>query len=78
VREIDSIDEKNFKTCWDYYNCSEESKKICPAYKIGNENSNFNDCPLWIPNIELGGPEKHGPCYQCEWYKKFHNFHLKL
>jgi len=56
-----------FQSCWEYYKCSKESMKSCPAFSIGFECKNFGDCWFFIKDNEIGGPEHHGPCATCEW-----------
>jgi hypothetical protein len=67
------IKENRLKHCWEYYNCSEQSRKICPAYHQGKMDNNFKDCFFYIDNTYIGGPEKHGPCLDCDW-RKSNNF----
>ena len=67
----DSISENGFKPCWEYFKCSEESKKICTAYRVGKSEKNFKDCYFYVYNSVTGGPEKHGPCVNCEWNQKY-------
>ena len=65
------MEQKKFLTCWLYYNCSEDSKKNCLTYKVGNLNEKFVDCSLYMLDDLEGGPEKHGPCKHCEWNKQY-------
>jgi hypothetical protein len=44
--------------CWEYFNCSESSKKICAAYKTGCSDKKFRECWLFINDNKNGGPEK--------------------
>ena len=53
--------------CWEYFNCSEKNKKLCPAYSRGYRDKKFRECWLFIENNLKGGPEKNGPCASCEW-----------
>ena len=57
--------------CWEFYNCSETSKKICPAYKKGSSDDRFRECWLFIDDNLNGGPEKKGPCASCECLLKY-------
>ena len=57
--------------CWEYFKCSELSKKKCPAYKRGSVDKKFRECWLFINDNLNGGPEKKGPCANCEWLLKY-------
>lgn len=57
--------------CWEYFNCSESSKKICAAYKTGCSDKKFRECWLFINDNINGGPEKNGPCATWEWLLKY-------
>lgn len=59
------------KPCWNYYNCPKKSLKKCPAYKMGFNCEQFSDCWFFIDDPSVGGPEKHGPCMECEWNQKY-------
>ena len=71
ILEEKSTLEKINVTCWEYFNCSESSKKICPAFKKGIDDGNFRECWLFIKDNLKGGPEEKGPCASCEWLLKY-------
>ena len=60
-----------FKNCWEYFNCSESTKKQCSAFHIGRGEKKFTDCYIFIKDCRVGGPAKNGPCAECEWYLKY-------
>jgi hypothetical protein len=65
------IEDNGFKSCWEYYKCSEESMQKCPAFTLGVSCKQFSDCWLFVKDNLVGGCEKHGPCVECEWNHKY-------
>ena len=53
---------KENQNCWDFHNCSEESKKECEAFKheMGKE--------CWFVSHLTKGNRK---CFECGWFQKF-------
>ena len=55
--------------CWEYFDCSEESKKECIVYQSRNDKTIFSECWFKYNTLE-GGPAKRGPCYKCDILRK--------
>jgi hypothetical protein len=51
--------------CWEYFDCKEEFRKICPVYQ--QRSTNYPFCEGWfIFKSKKGGPAQRGPCSTCE------------
>lgn len=59
----EKIKKSDAKYCWDYFNCSEESKEYCLVYKNNLGDECWCACNLGVSSKKRGGPE------DCEWYK---------
>jgi len=54
------------KTCWDYWDCPEETRAKCPAYITKSGRDCFDLASEFCPRKK--SEFKH--CWECPWYKK--------
>ncbi|HDZ77603.1 MAG TPA: hypothetical protein ENH41_05925 [Candidatus Omnitrophica bacterium] len=58
---------KDAKKCWEYWQCSLETRNSCPAFKSGQ--------PCWhVASGYCGRVNKQGikKCFTCEWFRLNH------
>ncbi len=57
--------------CWEYFDCEEKFRKICPVYL--QHTINFPFCEGWfIFKSKQGGPAKRGPCSECDVFTSYY------
>lgn len=57
---------EEIKNCWDFWKCSEEITKDCPAYKTDSGRECWLIAPGYCPHIK----RKFKTCTECPWFKK--------
>lgn len=60
------LEEADPKNCWEYWNCSEEVKMICPVHEKGAGSMCWNFVGGSVPFVE----RKFDLCGDCPWFKK--------
>ena len=53
-------------TCWNYWGCSEEKRKVCSAFNSGSK----DECFI-ISKFLANGCRDIEDCYDCPWYKSY-------
>lgn len=54
------------KNCWDFWECPEETRKNCPAYKTDSGRDCYDLAREFCPRLKVDFEH----CWECPWYKK--------
>ena len=71
---MDILDKNNYRNCWEFWNCSNESKEECDAYnlKLGRNCWSIS-ARYCLRNLAKISKKKINTCLKCLWYANLNN-----